>query len=192
MGTSKTNRRDEIIRIASHLFKEKGYHATTLQDIADELHVSKPALYYHIKSKEEVLSEIFNRGIIVAIEGLEAVLESDARPMEKFRRILLNHVRAVIDNIETMAVSHHETAALPRKTYRKFVDQVRRYQDLIKDVYREGVEAGEFRPMDPTLAVNAVLGMVNWLYRWYEPKGGQSPDEVAAALVEIAERGIRK
>lgn len=192
MEKEAMNRRDEIIRIASRLFREKGYHATTLQDIADELEVSKPALYYHIKSKEEVLCEIFNRGIVAAIEGLEAVLESKAPPEEKFRRILFNHVHAVLENLETMAVSHHETAALPRKTYRKFVERVRRYQSLIKDVYREGVEAGAFRPMDPTLAVNAVLGMVNWLYRWYDPKGDQSADEVAAALVEIAERGIRK
>jgi len=186
------SRREEIIQIAARLFKEKGYHAATLQDIADELQLSKPALYYHIKSKEDVLCEICNRGISAAIEGLQAILASGATPQEKFRSILKNHIQVAMNHLEAMAVTYHEVPALPPEEYRRFAEQLVRYQSLIEGVYREGVESGVFRPIDPALAVNGVLGMVNWLYRWYDPNGAWSPEEISAVLVEIAEGGICK
>jgi AcrR family transcriptional regulator len=183
-------RRDELLAKAAHLFRVKGYHATTMKDIAAELDILPGSLYHHISSKESLLVEIMQRGIEALMEKVRPVAFSKQSPTAKLQRIVHIHVEAIAQYPDILTVFLHEVKSLPIE---KQVQQLRlrdEYEHLIKHVIEEGQAQGLFRQMHPRMATNAVLGMVNWLYSWYRPGGGLSPAQIADEFLTLMTQGL--
>ncbi len=106
------NKFQETVKAAARLFKEKGYHATTVQDIANEVGMLKGSLYYHIQSKEQLLTEVLLSAVEVLRGCLTRLLSSDLHPQEKLRRAILFHTQAYLDN-EELPVFYNELNNLP-------------------------------------------------------------------------------
>jgi AcrR family transcriptional regulator len=180
----------EIVQAATRIFREKGYHATSMQDIADAVGLLKGSLYHHISSKQELLLEVFEGGIRVAIELLEEVARADLPPAEKLRQAIARHIEIVTGDLDQATVFIMEARALTPDQRRRFVAQRDYFEGLFRQIIQEGIDAGVFRPVDANLITFALMGMHNWLILWYREDGRLSPQEIAAVFADLVLNGL--
>ena len=178
-------RQDQILLAARRLFREKGYHGTSMQDIADAVGLQKGSLYLHISSKEDLLLDIVNQAHHDISQGLEAIYQLPLSPSEKLKQAIRHHTSFIARNREALWVLLEETRHLSPDR-RKAVDaQLKRYTDIFTSIIEEGIRIGQFRPLNLKIAAFSVLGMCNWLYRWYSKSGPLKPEEIADILSDI-------
>ena len=184
------DRRAEIIAVATSLFREKGYHATSLDDIAERIGFTKPAIYYYFGSKEDILFAIVD-GIVD--EGLRRIREIAGRggsPAQRLHDLLAENMRVILENIEPNTVFYNERGLLSPERERAIRDREREYTGIVRDLYVESVEAGELLDVDPGVATATLLGATIWAYRWFDPDGRLSADEVAAQVARLLMSGV--
>jgi TetR/AcrR family transcriptional regulator, cholesterol catabolism regulator len=182
--------RDQILRTAADLFRERGYRATTLDDIAARLGMSKASLYKSFRAKDEMLAAISRGTIETFTRELSLVLRSDMSPEDKLRRVVRDHVRFVIANRSFLTVFFSEEANLPVRLARALAAQKDRYDKGVESVVVEGARRGVFRDLPPRLVVFGLLGMLNWIYKWYNPRGHWGAEEISAAFLSLVEGGL--
>ena len=182
--------RDQILRTAADLFRERGYRASTLDDIAKRLGMSKTSLYGYFRAKEEMLAAISRETIESFTRELSLVLRSSLPPEDKLRRVVRQHVRFVIANRSFLTVFFSEEANLPARFARQLAARKNRYDKGVEAIVVEGIRRGAFREVSPRLAVFGLLGMLNWLYKWYNPSGRWGAEEISAAFLTLIEGGL--
>src|SRR6478672_12101177 len=169
-------RRDELTRIAARLFAERGYQGTSLADLAEQLGVQKPSLYHHIASKEDLLWEVAWEGA----EAFHAALDSvpgEVAAAERIRLALRAHLAVVGGQVDIATVFVREWRYLEGERRDRFVAERRRYEERIRDLYREARELGELRTdLDDATAALLALSAANWAYTWLRP--GVKTDEL--------------
>lgn len=180
---------EEIVRVAATCFGEMGYRATTLDTVAGKVGVSKVTLYKHVTSKEALLCRVFDRTIQTFRAGLRHIVEQPVPADEKLRRIIRYQVTLLASHLPFLRVFFSEESGLPAPMARRAAQEKREYDRAIERVVREGIAAGRFRSLPPTPMVFGVLGMCNWLYKWYRPDGALSPDDIATIFIDLLERG---
>jgi TetR/AcrR family transcriptional regulator, cholesterol catabolism regulator len=186
-----TPRTKEIIAAAAKLFKEKGYHATTIQDVADEVGMLKGSLYYHIKSKEELLYLVTKGPIRELIERQKKLMESDLAPQQKIVEFIASHLRAFDENYPHMFVFLQEKASLSEPVQAEVAGINFRYEALLEAILHQGVDGGDFRrALDLKIMAFSILGMCNWMFKWYYKGGRLTIDEIAHNMAEIVLNGI--
>lgn len=178
-------RRNQIIEVASRIFQEKGYKAASLEDVASELHISRPAIYHHVESKEEILREIYQKATIRLTDGLSEFITMEMPLEEKLNRIIHHHVLAVLRNRDLVAIFFHEGNSLPKRYATRTKRKQREYHKAIEAVIQEGVEKGVFRDVHPTMTTYAIMGMCNWAYQWYSPDGPLSAEEISDIFADL-------
>ncbi len=187
----KSIRRQRIIDTAVELFHRHGYRTTTLDDLARELGISKAALYHYVESKEELLFIIYTQALNSIFEETNRISGMDLPPDEKLRQIIRNHIKnIIIKNLSLFFVFFTEENQLPEKYYRMVREKKREYDLIIQGIIEEGISLGIFEEEDPRLLVYAIVGMCNWLYKWYQPKARYSADEIAEHFIRVIERGV--
>jgi AcrR family transcriptional regulator len=182
--------REHILQTAADLFRERGYRATTLDHIAARLGMSKASLYKSFHAKEEMLAVISRRTIETFTRELALVLRSNLTPEEKLRRVVRDHVRFVIANRSFLTVFFSEEANLPARLARALAQQKDRYDKGIESLVVDGVRHGVFRDVPPRLVVFGLLGMLNWVYKWYNPRGRWGAEEISSAFLSLVEGGL--
>ncbi|WP_243123639.1 TetR/AcrR family transcriptional regulator [Thermaerobacter sp. FW80] len=185
-----TARREEILTVAGELFRQKGYHATSMQDIADRLQLQRGSLYAHIDSKEELLFEIVDRAADRFLEGIERAWREGRTARERLRRALAAHMSVIADHRDTASVFFHEWRFLRDDLRRRIQVKRDRYEARWRELIADGVRRGEFRAVDPRFAALLALSAVNWAYQWYSPEGPLSPAEVAEAFADLILQGL--
>ena len=190
MNTRRSLVRAQILRAAADLFGDRGYRATTLDDIAARLGMSKATLYGYFRGKEEMLAAISRETIEGFTRELNVVLQSALPPEEKLRRVVRQHVRFVIANRSFLTVFFSEEANLPPRFARSLARQKDRYDKGIEAVVVDGVRLGVYRDVPPRLVVFGLLGMLNWLYKWYNPAGRWGAEDIATAFLSLVEGGL--
>jgi AcrR family transcriptional regulator len=190
VNTRRRAIRDQILRAAADLFREKGYRASTLDDIAARLSMSKATLYTYFRAKDEMLAAISRETIEGFTRELALVLRSSLPPEEKLRRVVRQHVRFVIANRSFLTVFFSEEASLPARFARQLAAQKDRYDKSVESVVVEGIRRGVFREAPPRLVVFGLLGMLNWIHKWYNPAGPWGAEEVSAAFLALVEGGL--
>ena len=192
LGSGHEDKQEEILRAASQLFEQKGFAATSVQDIADRVGLQKASLYYYVESKEEILFRIAREAINAFNDELERIVSMSLSPAEALRRAIAAHLEAVASNREVMTVFLRESYALPAEKQEVIRRESDRYTRLMQDIVVRGMATGEFRPVDTTMVVMAVLGACNWFYRWYDPRGRLSPEGIAAIFADLILTGLQK
>ena len=182
--------RDRILRAAADLFRERGYRASTLDDIAKRLGMSKTSLYAYFRAKEEMLAAISRETIEAFTRELSLVLRSGLPPEEKLRRVVRQHVRFVIANRSFLTVFFSEEQSLPSRFARQLAARKNRYDKGVEAIVAEGIRRGTFREAPPRLVVFGLLGMLNWLYKWYDPSGRWGAEEISSAFLALVEGGL--
>ncbi len=182
-------RRQEILRSAARAFKKKGFYATTMEDIASELLMTQGSLYYYFKSKEEILYECHRLSMQQILDTLEWVRGAEAPAAVKIRTLVEEHVAVLIDDLQASAMAL-EFTALGEPYLSRIIAMRDRYEDGFRRILREGIEAGEFVPVNPRLAGFMILGGINWIARWFDPRGPLSPQTVAQHFADLFLRAL--
>jgi AcrR family transcriptional regulator len=191
MFMTEASRRSQMLQVARKLFSEKGYHATTIRDIADQTGVLSGSLYAHIRTKEDLLFEITCDVADQFVTMLKAITSSHLSATAKFRRALTAHIAIVAEHIDAATVFSHEWKALSEARKQVIKSKRDAYEQMWAEILQEGAARGEFRQTDLRFARMTVLSVANWLYQWYDPHGELSVDEVAQRLADNLLLGIR-
>ena len=171
--------RDESILSAAQIFREKGCHATSMQDIADSVHLQKASLYHHIDSKQEILLAVLDRALDVVIEDIEPIIDSDLPSVDKLKLAMARYIERVTSSADLAAVLLLEHRSLEPRLRARHIARRDRFEELWRAIIREGVERGEFRPLDLSIVTFALLGVQNWLITWYREGGRLSGSQLA-------------
>ena len=190
MNARRKAARDQILRAAADLFRERGYPASTVDLIAARLGMSKASLYTHFRAKEEMLAAISRETIEAFTRDLSLVLASRLPAEDKLRRVVRQHVQFVIANRSFLTVFFGEEANLPARFARALAAQKDRYDKGVERIVQEGIRSGIFRDVPPRLVVFGLLGMVNWVHKWYNPAGRWGAEEISAAFLSLIEGGL--
>jgi AcrR family transcriptional regulator len=184
-----STRRSELTRQAARLFAEKGYHGTSIGDLAAALGVQKGSLYSHIESKQDLLYEIVREGVAAFTAALDAIPD-DLPAVEKIRLALRAHLRVVSEQLDVATVWMREWRYLDDERRAWFLEERRRYEERIRGLFREGRELSELRTdLDEGSAALLFLSAANWAYTWLQP--GRDTDELADRFYALLVDGIR-
>jgi AcrR family transcriptional regulator len=185
-------REDEILAAAGTLFREKGYHATSVRDIAESVGLLKGSLYHYIRSKEELLARLFDGALEGTVRELETIAQSDGSASDRLRDMVKAYVRAVTVNMDAVGLYLREWRSLPAPELSRLRAKRRAMRALFEGVVAQGVKAREFAAGDEKIATLAILGMCNWIFEWYRPRGRLRPDHLANELAERAVRSVAR
>jgi AcrR family transcriptional regulator len=176
-------RRDEILQAALRAFRERGYHATTLDDIAVRLGLWKTALYHYFPDKEAILYACHLQSL-GQLEHLAAEVRIRfTRPAEQLAYLIREHVRVMTDTLQGSPLAFEVTALSPDHQ-REIIHGRDAYERALRETIDQGIRAGDFRPTDPKLAAFAILGAINWIARWYQPGGPLEGEELGERFAE--------
>jgi TetR/AcrR family transcriptional regulator, cholesterol catabolism regulator len=182
-------RRSELTRQAARLFAEKGYHGTSIGDLAEAMGVQKGSLYAHIASKADLLWEVARGGAEAFEAALDAVPD-DLPAVERIRLALRGHLRVVAEQLDVATVFVREWRYLEGERREEFLTARRRYEERFRALFREGRELGELRTdLDEASAALLALSAANWAYTWLVP--GRDTDELADRFHELLVDGMR-
>jgi AcrR family transcriptional regulator len=185
------SRKQEILAAAAEIFHRKGYHATSIQDIAQEVGMLKGSLYYYIDSKHELLLRIITDVHTQAFAQLEEVVDADLPAAERLRRFIIGHAVYCANHRTGMGVFLHEYKSVEGPAKARVMAMRDRYEQLLSHIIVEGKEDGSFRfNVDPRLTVKLILGMINWLYHWYSESGPLEPEQIGQAMADMVLQGI--
>ena len=179
-------RREELTRVAAHLFAERGYRGTSLGDLARALGVQKPSLYHHIDGKEDLLWDVAREGAVAFHAGLDA-LPDGATATERIRLALRSHLSVVAEQLDIATVFVREWRHLDGDRRAQFLVERRRYEERIRELFAEGVARSELRTdLDVATAALLFLSSANWAYTWLRPGAdtGGLADRLFAALLD--------
>src|SRR6516225_276742 len=182
---------DEIVSAAAKVFQTKGYHAATVRDIADEVGILKGSLYHHFESKEALLYLVVKEPIAQMYRMIAEIAVAKVPASEKLRRAISAHLEAFDRHYPHLFVYLREREAVKRRFREKIGFSPKEYERCWQQILSEGVKSGEFRSdLDIQVASYGLLGMLNWLYKWYDPQGRLSVREVAEQFITLALAGL--
>jgi AcrR family transcriptional regulator len=184
----RQRRRVEILHAALRAFRTGGYHGTTLDDIAQQLGVRKTALYHYFPDKEAMLYACHREGL-EEVAGIMTAARRRPTYAEQLTHAIREHVRVMTDTLEGSSLAFEVWALSPRHQA-EVIAARDRYEQALRDIVRRGVAAGEFRAVDPKLAVFAMLGAINWVARWYSADGSIRPQILGAHFADHLVRGL--
>ncbi|MDH4044293.1 MAG: TetR family transcriptional regulator [Gemmatimonadota bacterium] len=184
----RQRRRTEILHAALRAFRQRGYHATTLDDIAEQLGVRKTALYHYFPDKEAILYACHRESLTELNRILTGARALDTA-VERLSYVIREHVRVMTDTLEGSPLAFEVTALAPDRQ-KEIIAARDRYERALRRMIQGGVAAGELRPTNPKTAVFAILGAINWIARWYRPDGAMHADELGAEFAEHLVGGL--
>jgi len=180
----------EILRGAAEAFRQRGVSATTMEEIARRLHMTKGNLYYYFRSKEEILYFCQDYSLDLLLARLDEVRRSGVPADEQLRQLIREHVGVILDELKASAM-HTDFQMLSRRRLARVIRKRDQYERGVREIIREGMERGIFRKGDPKLFGFAILGAINWTVRWFSPQGPLSAREIGDAFADYLVRGLR-
>jgi AcrR family transcriptional regulator len=194
-GPGYNEKRAQLVQAAAKLFKEKGFAATTLGDVAEAVGVDRASLYYYIDNKAELLQEAVEDAQTTNLEDFLALLTSDLTPPQRVEALLANAMRSFHENYPQVFVYLQEdmTRIGSRKDpwARKMLEQTRAFEQAMIALIEDGMNTGYFRSdLDSAIVSSALWGMINWTHRWYRPEK-HDPEEVARTFAALVLGGLQ-
>lgn len=186
----RADKREAVLRVAARLFNEKGFHATSLDEVAERLNVTKPTLYYYVKNKDEILFDCVHAGLDMVRRGIaEAAREGSGSALDKLRACMRAYAQVVTLDFGmcVIRVGEDPLPAEGRRKLRKLKSQI----DLeFRRLIEQGMAEGSIAPCDAKLAAFTLAGAISWIGRWYRPDGELSPEQVADHCIGVLLHGV--
>jgi len=182
-------RRTRILTEAAKVFRQKGYNSATMEDLANALGVTKAAVYYYYPKKHDILLEICEQALDRALERIR--LNDAGKPaVERLQQLVADHVEIMTDNLEEWTVFFQELDLRKDPRARRVLARQREFGERVEELIQAGIDSGEFRSdADVKLVSVGILGMCNWLYRWFRATG-RSPEEIIHEFTVLITRGL--
>jgi AcrR family transcriptional regulator len=182
-------RKIEILRAAALLFHKKGFDATSMNDIAKAVNLTKPGLYYYVQSKEDLLFAIMEHAMNQLQEAVINPAREQSNPEQCLAAIIENHARVVMED-RVITILTDEMAGLSPEHYELLIQRKQDYFSLLRSTLEELMAAGTVRPLNPTVMAFSIFGILLWLPRWFQPDGSLTREEVVAQVKEFIYGGI--
>ena len=186
----KKNKKEQIYKAAAKLFREKGYNAASMRDLAGRVQLKASSLYSHIGSKEEILIKICFDNAHHFIAGMESVENMHRSITEKIKALLLLHIRTAIEDTTSVTVFNDEWKHLSEPYLGQFVQLRKDYENRFRAIIKTGVETGEIKKMNTEILLYSLLNSVQWLHYWYKPEGNIKQNELERDIVLMLMEGI--
>ncbi len=182
--------RDGILEAAARIFSTKGFHATSMNDIAEAVNLQKASLYYHFENKQEILITLLDEALELINTGLESVLIQSMPPEDKLRKAMVTYMQTIAENQDLAAVLLLELRALDPDLKSKHISRIEKFENIWKEIITEGKEEGKFNCDDPSMTGRAILGVMNWTVTWYRRNGPKSSTEIANLFADLLLQGL--
>ena len=185
-------RLEEVLQSAANIFFAKGFHATSIEDVARDVGMLKGSLYYYIKSKDDLLFQLLLAGIEDGDAFIARQIDVAGDPVEQLERAIRAQIDYIIQNKVPFGLFLHEFDSLSGKRQQKLISVMSRYNSRFVDLVRRGQQQGKLIDGEPWLIVNGILGMCNWLYRWYDTDHVSGPEQIKQVFLRMILSGIQK
>jgi len=191
-GKKNSTKKEVIIEKASRLFREKGFGAASMRDLAEHVGVEAASLYNHIRSKSEILQTICFKVANEFMTNLEAVESSNQTTLKKMESIIRLHIRMMLDQYEFVYIADHEWRHLPEPYLSNFLNQRRNYRKRLGDIIEDGIGKGEIKHIDPYTAVLIILSAISGIDSWQRSRKSTSAEVLEANMVKYLIEGLKK
>jgi AcrR family transcriptional regulator len=181
-------KRERILEEAVALFYARGFTATTLDDIAAELGVTKPFIYTHFRSKTELLAAVCLPTIEKSLAAVALAAEGTGTPTEKLRRAVFDFTEVVLKRQPNIAIFFREEKNLAPEALAEIIALQKQFDQVLSQLIRDGIDSGDFRVPDVNVTALAIGGMISWAYIWHSPRGRMTVDEMSATMADLALR----
>jgi AcrR family transcriptional regulator len=184
--------RQEILRTAARLFQQRGYDATSMNDVAAALKLSKGGLYHHFESKDDILFEIMDHAMEITQERVVVPVRAIADPEERLRTLIRLHIETVLSPRDReITVMLHENHPLPPTLRKRINTRKKDYVHFVETLIVEAQRARRAKgAVSPRAAAFALLGMINWIYQWYKPEGELQAQSLIPQFTDLVFGGI--
>jgi AcrR family transcriptional regulator len=185
----RLRKREAVLRAAVGMFNAKGFHATSLDDVAASLGVSKPTIYHYLGNKDQVLFECVTRGIEQLRAASDAAHATPGTGLERLKSFLRRYAEIIMDDFGRCVIRTSEEA-LSAESAAKFRALKREIDAAMRGLIEEAVQDGSISEVDVQLTAFTLAGALNWPARWHKPDGRRSAEEIAAEMVDLLTRGL--
>ena len=182
--------RDDILEAAAQIIRQKGFHAASMQDIAEAVSLQKASLYHHVSSKQEILLILLDRALDMLIEQIEIVMAQPLPPEEKLFKAMRTYLQTMLDHSDLASVLLLEHRSLESHYHARHIPRRDRFERLWRDLIKDGRDQGVFNCTDPALVSRSLLGVMNWTITWYSHDGLLSPSDLAEQYADLFLRGL--
>ncbi|KAA3636778.1 MAG: TetR/AcrR family transcriptional regulator [Bacteroidetes bacterium] len=183
----------KVIQIAAaKLFRDRGYAATSMRDLAEAVHLKASSLYNHISGKEEILKDICFETSQRFLEALEEVEKKDISYSEKIRHLIQLHIQTAMTDVTSITAFNDEWRHLSEPHLSTFKTIRKEYENRFRDIIQQGMDNHQIRNGDPTIILYTILSSVRWLYDWYRPDRVLTSSELEDSIINILMSGIAK
>ena len=191
---SKRNstKKEIIIDKAAHLFRDKGFGATSMRDLAETVGVEAASLYNHIQSKSEILQTICFKVANEFMTHLEAVERRPDSTLNKMETIIRFHIKMMLERYEYVYISDHEWRHLPEPYLSNFLSQRRSYRKRLSDIVEEGIAREEMKPIDPYVAMLTILSAISGIESWQRSRKTTSAEILESNMARFLIEGLKK
>lgn len=191
MSRPRDQRYHEILERAAKLIFQSGYEATSMQEIAEACGLTKAGLYHHIKTKEALLLAIMHYGMDLFEDMVIAKVSDIVDPVARLRECMARNVSLVtMDSSKEVTIILHEHQTLTGAARQEINTRKKRYVRFLEAAFREAIERGQVRAVDPTLAAFSFLGVVLWTYKWYRADGKLDPRQLSDGMIDLFFEGL--
>jgi len=180
---------EQIVTVSAELFSSKGYHGASLDDIGERLGIQKAALYHYVRSKEDILVEIYDRMLSRAEAEVLPIVDQPFAPDERLRRMVSRYIGLMIEQADMWSLIHYQQNALPAANYEATLRRKRAFEKKFEGVVKEGQASGLFKPMPTRLMVLSLFGMCNYVHHWVRFVHF-TEEEITGVICEVLERGF--
>ncbi len=189
-GEIQASKRERILEEAVAQFYARGFTATTLDDIAAGLGVTKPFIYAHFRSQTELLAALCTPTIELSLAAVANAANGRGAPTERLRRAMIDFAKVILSWQANIAIFFHEEKSLEPAALAEIDVLRKRFDRVLSKLLTEGVIAGEFQISDVKLAALAIGGMISWAYTWHRPSGRLGIDELCERMAELTLRMV--
>ena len=187
-----STKKEVIIEKASKLFREKGFGAASMRDLAEHVGVEAASLYNHIQSKSEILQTICFKVANEFMTNLEVVEASNQSTLKKMETIIRLHIRMMLDQYEYVYISDHEWRHLPEPYLSNFLNQRRSYRKRLADIIEDGTAKGEMKAIDPYTAVLVILSAISGIDSWQRSRKSTTAESLESNMVKFLIEGLKR
>ncbi|MFH2103233.1 MAG: TetR/AcrR family transcriptional regulator [Chloroflexota bacterium] len=182
--------KDQILEAAAQIIRQKGFHAASMQDIADAVNLQKASLYHHVSSKQEILLAILDQALDVLLDRISAAALQDAPVEVRLRMAIHNYLEAMAERSDLISVLLMEHRSLDPELHARHVPRRDRVERIWRKLIQEGIDEGVFCVTDPALTAKALLGVMNWTITWYRPSGRLTIEQITEHIAELFFNGL--
>lgn len=192
MAVTKLDRKSEIRRTAKKLFKEKGYAATSMRDLAKEVGIEAASLYNHLSSKEELLNEMCFDIAEQFFQAFQSATAAEQSPSKKLKAAIKAHIGVIANNLDASTVFFHEWIFLKEPDLSKFKKLRYQYEQGFRDLIQTGITGKDFKDVNIKVAVFTIISALNATYDLYKSSEKLSREEIAESISTLLLKGLKK